>query len=87
MNSFGLIGDAATLSEKNEVCPKIRRNCCGKDDQIKIQEMWNSESDYIARHYSTYLLVIKYILGFSEKYSQFASIVIGRAPRAGVSKQ
>lgn len=76
MLAYGLSGDAKTLGEKNEICPHISQNCCGKKDQARIWEYWHRDRKRQEYYHRAVLKLIKYFLGYGMEWYRIAAAVI-----------
>lgn len=72
MFAYGLMGDATSLGEPNEICPSIQQNCCGQRDQKRIYSLWQKNNKKISTHYKISLLIYRYIIGFGKWYTELA---------------
>lgn len=75
MLAYGLSGDATSLGEKNEICPHISQNCCGKKDQSRIWEYWHRDRKRQEYYHRTVLKIMKYILGYGKEWYRIASAI------------
>lgn len=62
MAAYSMYGDASSLSMPNEVCPAIKKNCCGTRDQANIKVAWRMASNRITRNQKLFLYLAKGIL-------------------------
>jgi len=76
MMAYNLNGFSSGLGEKNEVCPNIQQNCCGKQDQDNIQRYFDRDRKTIEVYYKAVLLPFKYILGFGRQYEHSRRAII-----------
>ena len=75
MLAYGLSGDALSLGEKNEICPFITQNCCGKEDQSRIWDYWHRDRKRQEYHHRTVLLILKYIIGYGKHWRDLAEAI------------
>ena len=75
MLAYGLSGDAMSLGEKNEICPFITQNCCGKQDQSRIWDYWHRDRKRQEFHHRTVLKILKYIIGYGKHWRELAEAI------------
>lgn len=64
--NYGLVGKDISDLEQHPYCPKVIENCCSQDDAIRSKYLWNNQSKFLMeRYYQTYLVTMKYLLGYS----------------------
>lgn len=64
--NYGLVGKDISDMEQHPYCPNIQENCCSLDDAIRSKYLWNNQSKFLMeRYYQTYLVTMKYLLGYS----------------------
>jgi len=78
MHAYGLSGDVYSLGERNKVCPSISANCCGPEDQMRIQEYWKKDQKTREYHNMLVLKIFRYILGYIKKWSAVAAQIVKR---------
>ena len=76
MIAYGLGGDAISLSEKNELCPNISQNCCGKQDQARLWEYWHRDRKRQEFYHRTVLKIMKYFLGFGMEWKRIGEAIV-----------
>jgi len=76
MLAYGLAGDAMSLGEKNEICPNLSQNCCGKKDQARIWEYWHRDRKRQEYYHRAVLKIMKYFLGFGKEWHRIAEAII-----------
>lgn len=73
MTSYGLSGISKPSSVAHPYCPHLKKNCCSVNDATLSLEFWNSQSrKIIETYYETYLISLKYILGYSVEGTNLA---------------
>lgn len=61
-------GQDESIVQQHPFCPEIFENCCSLDDAIRSKFLWNNQSKFILeRYYQTYLITVKYLLGFTQE--------------------
>ncbi len=64
--SYGLSGFPKSEIQNHRYCPNISENCCSDEDAKRSKYLWNNQFKfYLERYYETYLISLKYLLGFS----------------------
>lgn len=76
MIAYGLSGDAISLSERNEICPHIAQNCCGKKDQARIWEYWHRDRKRQEYYHVPTLLLFKYLLGYGKEWLRISRAIM-----------
>lgn len=76
LNAYSLFGDAKGLSQPHELCPSMRRNCCGPLDQERIPKLWKYDEKRIRSHTVAYLKMMRYMLGFAKQYYTIAKFIV-----------
>lgn len=76
MMAYGLSGDAVSLNERNEICPNLSQNCCGKKDQARIWEYWYRDRKRQEYYHRSVLKMVKYFLGYGGEWYRIASAII-----------
>ena len=76
MQAYGLIGDAQTLQDDNEICPKIDENCCGSIDQKQILKYWEKDNKKFFFHNRAMLKTFEYLLGYGKEYKKMALKIV-----------
>jgi hypothetical protein len=68
MNSYGITGLTTAADATHKYCPMIHKNCCSPKDEIQTVNLWNTDGkEKVEIYYSTYLMAIKYLLGFADE--------------------
>lgn len=75
MRAYSLVADATSLSETNELCPSIQKNCCGAVDQENIHRLWEQDSLRMERYNQHNLKILRWILGHGENFHKLARII------------
>lgn len=81
MHAYGLFGDVYSLGEPNRVCPSITTNCCGPEDQRRMEEYWEKDQKIREYHNILILKIFRYILGYMKKWSVVAAQIVKRVER------
>ena len=76
MLAYGLSTDATSLGDKNEICPQIKKNCCGKRDQAKLWQYWHRDRKPQQNFHRSVLLMLKYIIGYGKEWYNIANAII-----------
>lgn len=64
--NYGMSGLDQSKVTVHPYCPNITENCCSLDDAIRSKYLWNNQSKFVMeRYYQTFLVSMKYLLGFS----------------------
>lgn len=72
--SYGLEGNSEPVPLGFNNCPAISMNCCTQEDQEKANFLFENQFKYyLERYYETYLISLKYVLGFSAEAFLLAS--------------
>lgn len=73
---YGLKGHIEPVSTKDDAsayCPAIEYNCCTEDDEQMAMRLWQTQNQKrIEEYYETYLLTVKYLLGYSTEIGKIA---------------
>jgi hypothetical protein len=72
MNAYGLVGDSMSLNTPNRLCPRIKGNCCGEEDQRIIQAYWKTDERHMELYYGLVLNMFRYMMGYFPQYSNMA---------------
>lgn len=71
--SYGLTGLGEAKKQQHKYCPGITYNCCTKDDEAFSYRTWDlTFRPKIEKYYSTYLMSLKYLLGYVEEANLLA---------------
>jgi hypothetical protein len=81
MHAYGLFGDVYSLGEPNRVCPSITANCCGPEDQRRMEEYWEKDRKIREAHNMLVLKIFRFILGYLKKWSTVATQIVKRVER------
>lgn len=74
LESFGLDGVERPLNKRNMFCPSLHRSCCSPEDITKSMDMWvNKDKYFVEKYYETYLLTIRYLLGWEGEVRKLAT--------------
>ena len=74
LESFGLDGVERPLNKRNIFCPSLHRSCCSPEDINKSMDMWvNKDKYFVEKYYETYLLTIRYLLGWEGEVRKLAT--------------
>lgn len=75
--SYGLEGNTNPESREHAYCPEIKSNCCTKTDEQVQMRSWNSWNKIsIETYYETYLMSLRYILGYGVEIRSLAETLI-----------
>lgn len=72
MRAYSMYGDAASLSEPNQVFPSIKQNCCGPRDQENIKAIWRRASSHIVKNQRFFLYLAKGMLSSARDFINIA---------------
>ena len=75
MRAYSLVADATSLSETNELCPAITKNCCGPIDQENIEALWEQDSLRMERYNQHNLKILRWVLGHGDNFHRLARII------------
>lgn len=71
--SYGLNGLAKPEFYVHKQCPYLHNNCCSQKDYEKSEIYWqNSNKKKIETYYNTYIISIRYLLGFYKQINVLA---------------
>lgn len=73
MRAYSMYGDSSSLSQRNEVFPAIKQNCCGVKDQANIKALWRRAANQIVKNQKYFLYLAKGILTQSQDFLRLAS--------------
>ena len=72
--AYGLTGEDEPKMLTNKFCPNIHQNCCTPEDNIKSYDSWkNLYKPALETYYNTYLIALRYILGFLNQVTILAN--------------
>ena len=66
--NYGLQGLPNAMIYPHDYCPSIQKNCCSVKDMQNSQQEWDNMIKFnIERWYETYLVALKYLIGYSDE--------------------
>lgn len=64
--NYGMEGLPNAIIYPHDYCPSIQKNCCTMEDMERSKQEWNNLIKFsIERWYETYLISLKYLIGYS----------------------
>lgn len=79
MAAYGIMADATSMSEHNDICPQMSGNCCGAEAQNSIRRYWRDDDRHQSQFHTAFLRMHKYILGSVKNYVAIANYVIDQS--------
>lgn len=79
MAAYGIVADATSLSEPNDICPQMQGNCCGQEAQASIKRYWIDDDRHQSQFHTAFLRMNKYILGNIKNYESIANTIIDQS--------